>query len=91
VGLEKPMPYGFRLYPNPNSGKFRVDLQGFSRGKLQISLYNALGQMVYRDALMVEDLDAGFSVDLGATDVGLYWLQVQQEHRVLQERVMIVR
>jgi hypothetical protein len=47
--------------------------------------------MVYRDALMVEDLDAGFSVDLGATDVGLYWLQVQQEHRVLQERVMIVR
>ena len=91
VGVEKPMPYGFRLYPNPNSGKFRIDLQGFSRGKLQISLYNALGQMVYRDALMVEDLDAGFSVDLGATDVGLYWLQVQQEHRVLQERVMIVR
>ena len=91
VGLESSLPYGIRLYPNPNSGLFKIDLRGFKRDELKLLLRNALGQVVYSDVVFVEDNEYSFTIDVGMIEAGLYWLEVQQQDHVAQERLMIVR
>jgi hypothetical protein len=39
-----------RIYPNPNNGRFSVQLNLLKRGKMQIQLFDALGRVLKTDA-----------------------------------------
>ncbi|MBK6931210.1 MAG: T9SS type A sorting domain-containing protein [Saprospirales bacterium] len=81
----------FRLYPNPNTGAFTVDMQGDARQELEFALFNSFGQMVDR-------LQAGFGAgqlrqnfNYTGQPAGLYTLQIRSGASVLQVKIAIQR
>ncbi|MBK6730304.1 MAG: T9SS type A sorting domain-containing protein [Bacteroidetes bacterium] len=52
------------VFPNPNKGNFRIQLNGYESGKAQVMIMNAVGQLMY---------DATISIDANASvhDVSL--------------------
>ena len=66
----------FRLYPNPNSGQFRVEMSGPAQDEVEFALFNAVGQLIRRD---VEGFGTGSlsrSFDYGQLPAGVYALRV---------------
>ncbi|HET8962621.1 MAG TPA: T9SS type A sorting domain-containing protein, partial [Chitinophagales bacterium] len=53
------------LFPNPNDGNFRIQLNGYESGEAQVIIMNAVGQLMY---------DANISIDANASvhDVSLH-------------------
>ncbi len=52
VGTEQPeWVKHFRIFPNPNTGAFTVDMSGANSDEIEFTLYNELGQLVKRDVL----------------------------------------
>jgi PKD repeat protein len=67
----------FRLFPNPNTGAFMVEMSGLPQKEVDFVLFNALGQFVKRETL---DFGAGVlrhQFDYGDLAAGFYTLRVQ--------------
>ncbi len=72
------------IYPNPNSGKFVVDL-GTVSGKISVKIFNMLGEEVYSNNTTAVDR---LPVDLSAFDDGTYVIQVSNEKNVTTKRII---
>jgi len=67
----------FRLYPNPNTGLFTVEMSGTPYEEVEFMLFNAVGQLVKRD---VSDFGSGSlvrSFDYGYLPAAIYTLRIQ--------------
>jgi PKD repeat protein len=81
----------FRLYPNPNEGRFAVEMRGESANEVEFMLFNALGQQIRRD---VSDFNTGTltqNLDYGQLPSGVYTLHIQAGQRVMQVKVTVQR
>lgn len=81
----------FRLYPNPTSGIFTVEMSGEARDELEFTLFNAIGQLQKRET-------AGFGTgtlkrlfDFSQTPAGMYTLQIRSGMSAMQVKVVIQR
>ena len=63
-----------KLYPNPNPGKFVLEVPDFDQSK--IAIYNYLGQLIY-EAAAEEQLQ----IDISAYANGMYTLMIQQTNK----------
>jgi hypothetical protein len=70
----------FSLYPNPNRGNFTLKLmfapQANTTEKLQIVIYNVLGQIINEQTLFVDREDSEISVSLAVLPPGRYQCKV---------------
>ncbi len=81
----------FRLYPNPNEGRFAVEMRGEAANEVEFILFNALGQQIRRD---VSDFNSGAlmqKLDYGQLPAGVYNLHIQAGQRVMQVKVTVQR
>jgi uncharacterized repeat protein (TIGR03803 family) len=65
------------VYPNPNDGKFRIELSGVS-GKSLFEVYNTLGGQVYKTTL--KQINGSNIIDMGFRSNGVYFYQVVSEN-----------
>ena len=79
----------FNVFPNPNNGRFTMILRGESRGNLQVSFTNVLGQV-----LLLSDVDfrsgnvtKEFSFD--GLAAGVYIFQVKSGDKALYRKVVV--
>ncbi len=80
---------GFRLFPNPNTGVFVVEMSGLPQDEVEFILYNTLGQQIKRETA---DFGAGSllrSFDYGDLATGVYTLRVQADGRAMFVKVAI--
>jgi len=64
------------VYPNPTSGEFKVELNGFASGStLDLKVTNVLGQVVYNENGISSD-NSTLEVNLNDQPEGLYSLEV---------------
>jgi len=77
------------MYPNPSGGLVRFAVQGLEGRELQISLRNALGQLVY--ANRKDNAQAEFTLDVNHLPTGVYWVEVGDQNILLTERLVIQR
>ncbi len=81
----------FVLYPNPNQGRFEVDMQATPAQVIYFELHNALGQLIGRET---SDFKAGVlkkSLDYGTVASGFYTLTIRAGANVSHVKVVIER
>ena len=74
---------GFKIYPNPNSGSFTIEIENPSKD-VSIEIFNLLGERVGR----VEKDGKVNSLDLNVAD-GMYWVRVKNGEVVWNQKVSI--
>jgi hypothetical protein len=76
------------VFPNPNAGKFTLELSGKHESEVNISLYNVMGDEVYRK----ENVKVGGSykdvLDLELNQ-GIYYLKVDGENLLINQKIII--
>lgn len=73
-----------KLYPNPNRGRFSVELPEF--GKAAVYIYTSSGQHVYSASLEESDK---FDLDLGPLSNGLYFLKINFQNKLIMEKFIV--
>jgi hypothetical protein len=73
------------VFPNPNSGRFIVELTGFSE-TTELIIYNALGSIIYKEST----IETQSSIEIGDMKRGLYFIKVFDASNSLTKK-MIVR
>ena len=65
----------FRLYPNPNTGRFRITYKGTQTGEVQLTVTNMMGQTIWTEMRSAgNDVE---EINLAGVEKGLYTLQVK--------------
>ena len=74
VGFASPLKPGnlFSVYPNPSSGWITVDVQKISAGKLNLKIFNSLGQMIFSDSEIISG-----SRRIEVSERGIYLLRIE--------------
>lgn len=68
------------LYPNPNNGQFVLQGYNVSKDKVQISIINAIGQMVYAEDKIFEMGEIRHKINAGNMAKGVYMLRINAAH-----------
>lgn len=79
----------FRLFPNPNDGKFSIDMSGQPEEKIEFFLFNSIGELVRRDQA---DFGTGhllYQFDYGDLPASVYSLGVRRGDRTFFVKVVV--
>jgi hypothetical protein len=74
-------------YPNPSKGVFNLVYDSDLDDKIQLEVYNEVGQLVHHDQL--ESKGYKNKIDLSSYGVGLYLLKTEQNGKVSTKRILI--
>jgi hypothetical protein len=64
------------VYPNPTSGTLSVSITSLSNSNCTISVYNAVGQLVYNQAAEIVEGNNVFPVSMEGMEEGLYTIKI---------------
>jgi hypothetical protein len=78
ASIDEVQPYNMSavLFPNPNKGRFTIELQGV-RDKEQLEIYNVLGEKIYATQLRMDKGQC--TIDLGNKSLGVYMYRIVSE------------
>ena len=79
----------FNLYPNPNDGKFNLDLNFPEKGNTTIQIYDWEGGLVFQDEM--RDFSGNYTknINLGTQKRGVYILRITQNDNVATKQIKI--
>lgn len=80
----------FRLFPDPAQGTITIELQAPEEGDVRLKLLDEEGRHVYYDE--THSLEDGFlqqTIEVGQPDPGIYTLQIIQDGKAVNHRVII--
>ena len=78
-----------RVFPNPNSGEFVLQIDGFSAETVQLEIINSTGEVVHHGGNMVIDGRSNHSVSVEKLPAGQYFLRLSNEKGMILERLII--
>ena len=81
----------FRLYPNPSTGLFNLEMNGEAQAELEFALYNAIGQLVNRQVADFGTGQLNRQFDYSQQPTGMYTLMVRSGAKVVQVKLAIQR
>jgi len=74
---------GVMIYPNPSTGIFNIDLEGFEN-TVRMEVLNSRGQLIYKT-----ELNASHQLDLTAQPQGVYFIRLVSSTSIHLEKVVI--
>ncbi len=77
-----------KVYPNPNSGSFIIDLILKDPGEVRFELINTIGQIVYAEKLSTS---RAYMLNLPNASAGIYQLRIITSTEIFQKKVIIAR
>ena len=80
--------FKFEIYPNPNGGQFKLDLESSSEVGFTMIVRNMLGQTVHSELIsvngsMIKD------IDLSSNEKGVYFVSLENETERLVKKVVL--
>jgi PKD repeat protein len=78
-----------RIYPNPNTGTFTLELAGLPQETLELELLNSLGQVIRSDSGNSNSGKLRQIMDYGNLPAGTYSLKVNSGLHILMIKVLI--
>ncbi|UKN02340.1 T9SS type A sorting domain-containing protein [Paracrocinitomix mangrovi] len=85
-GLSEEYEHNFKMYPNPTNGVFTIDLGSISK-KFDVVIYNALGEVVYKESFNNVDKSV---IDLSAY-LGLFVVELIDESGTINRNRIIIK
>ena len=82
-------PVDFALFPNPARTEAFIDLSKVKGEKVELVLYNQFGQAVMQQ-IIEEVAEQGITLDLSATQNGLYVLKIKSKNRKAVAKKLLV-
>lgn len=77
----------FEIYPNPNNGKFNIELNNIVRdNNFEVRIFNVYGQIVYHEKIMADSFVQTIEIDIGKHTGGIYIMQVRSSKGILFKR-----
>lgn len=73
-----------KVYPNPNTGRFIVDLSNFT-SEIDIMVFNSMGALVHKFSTQNEQIE----LDLLNEQRGIYFIRASSEQEHLVQKVVI--
>lgn len=80
-----------RIFPNPNSGIFSVDIKTDWEGPVSFELINGVGQTVFKEIAFVNSGSIVKKIDVGEIPEGISWLRITLDGKSWVEKILINR
>ncbi|MEW6468845.1 MAG: SBBP repeat-containing protein [Bacteroidota bacterium] len=77
---------GFRVYPNPGTGIFSLELDLGATEMIELSVFNSSGQVVDYRSLAYAPL---LQVDLSGREKGIYFIEIKTGEAVLKKKIVL--
>ena len=74
----------FVLYPNPNNGKFKINISSIN--KINIEIFNLLGEKIYATSNFIQQSN---EIDLSNSIKGIYFVKIYDGEKVQTEKIVI--
>ena len=84
---EKQSNLEFKVYPNPSTGTFIVDLNAVFGTEATVKVYSSQGEVL----LTIPAVNSSVSIDLGDRANGVYFVQVSNETTISTQRINLIR
>ncbi len=78
---------GLGVFPNPTSEQFTIQTEESLQGVVNLSLYNAIGEVVFSQNL--SNLSTALRIDVGTLSEGVYLLELATDEGTAWEKVII--
>lgn len=88
VSIEENFANTFNVYPNPASEFVNIELNFDTKGKVSITIFNELGQVVMTSE---SDSNETLSLDVSSLANGMYTVNVTNKNNTMQKRISVVR
>ncbi|MDA3944473.1 MAG: C25 family cysteine peptidase [Bacteroidetes bacterium] len=76
VGLQESFEKAFMLYPNPSDGEVYLSLDYAIQGKVNLSVTNSIGMLVYETELEASQLNSTVKLPLSQLEKGVYLIRI---------------
>jgi len=73
------------IYPNPGSGIFNIVSDAGFDSKTEITIYNYLGELIYR----IEPASSDINIDLSKNEKGIYFVQISSDKKVELGKIVL--
>lgn len=78
-----------QIYPNPNTGTFKVALKGWTQDNGTLQVHTLLGERIYARDLNILNQDQVLDLELPALSKGIYLLQISAgEHKSVNKLII---
>ncbi len=78
-----------RLYPNPNQGRFVLELKGVKQSRVPVAVVDAFGRTVWSEEKEVQDNAVETEITLPGLAAGMYWFKADVGGNSLIRKVII--
>jgi len=90
VGIDEPiMASSLKVYPNPNTGRFRVEFKSMEPGEVLLELSDMQGKTIYRAAVEATSNRFSKELEVAVRSKGIYTLKIQMDHQVIVRKLVI--
>jgi PKD repeat protein len=79
----------FDIHPNPGTGLFDLKMSTAQNGEYELQVANALGQVVYRESITIENKHLLHKLDLSSFDSGIYQVTLSHNGSVDTRRLVL--
>ncbi|MBN2413987.1 T9SS type A sorting domain-containing protein [candidate division KSB1 bacterium] len=73
-----------KAYPNPNNGRFTVELSNFT-GEVNLAVYNSTGALINQIVTGYETIH----VDLSILRKGIYFIRASDNNEILTRKIIV--
>ncbi len=87
--IENTNDYTIKVYPNPSKGQVNIDIKGDINDDLQLSLYNAQGQLVYAKDVKYLSSHKIITIDVRNLAKGVYTIRLQGKELNRIEKLIV--
>lgn len=77
------------IYPNPNDGRFTLDVEAYFNEESNINIYNAVGQKIWNENMILGLGKNTKSLNLAHLSSGIYILELQLKAGVISKKLVI--
>ena len=80
---------GVNIYPNPSTGNFTISIENFVSEKMQITIYNVLGEAVYISKPEYVNGKYTKEITLGSVAKGMYMVKINGAEKLYHSKIIV--